>query len=91
MAAIRNEIGERLKAIRVMLGYTQADIAEYFGCTAASISDWERDKVVPGIDKLIALSKFYGLPFTVVLGTWEEEYRGLVMWKKFMDMQKLNI
>lgn len=51
-------LGERIKEKREERGLSQTQLAEMVGVkTANAISNWEKDKTEPGVEKLVALSQ----------------------------------
>lgn len=40
-------VGQRIRRLRMDLGLRQSDLADRLGCTARSVSAWERDVVTP--------------------------------------------
>lgn len=61
-------IGQRIAAKRKELGLSQIDLGERVGVSRQSVSKWEADAAIPEIDKLIALSKIYGVSVGWLLG-----------------------
>lgn len=61
-------IGQRIAAKRKELGLSQIALGEEMGVSRQSISKWEADAAIPEIDKLIALSKLFGVSVGWLLG-----------------------
>ena len=61
-------IGQRIAVKRKELGMSQIDLGEKMGVSRQSISKWESDGALPEIDKLIALSKLFGVSVGWLLG-----------------------
>ena len=70
-------IGQRIATKRRELGLSQLDLGERMGVSRQSVSKWEADAAIPEIDKLISLSKLFGVTVGWLLGvehdTPEEE------------------
>lgn len=66
-------IGQRIAERRKLLGISQESLGEQMGVSRQAISKWEADGAIPEIDKLIALSKLFGVSVGWLLGT-EDEY-----------------
>lgn len=49
-------MGERIKAVRTAWGWSQEQMAETLRVDQASISFWERDKIIPSGSAMVALS-----------------------------------
>lgn len=54
-------IGQRIAERRKLLGLSQEALGERMGVSRQAISKWEADGAIPEIDKLIALSKLFGI------------------------------
>ena len=65
-------IGQRIAAKRKELGLSQAELGEKMNVSRQSVSKWEADAALPEIDKLIALSKLYGVSVGWLLGVEPE-------------------
>lgn len=61
-------IGQRIAQERKRLGLSQEALGEKMGVSRQAISKWESDGAVPEIDKLIALSKLFGVSVDWLLG-----------------------
>ena len=61
-------IGQRIAAMRRELGISQIDLGDKMGVSRQSVSKWEADGAIPEIDKLIALSKLFGVSVGWLLG-----------------------
>ena len=66
-------IGQKIAERRKMLGISQENLGDRMGVSRQAISKWEADGAIPEIDKLIALSKLFGVSVGWLLGTEEEE------------------
>lgn len=69
-------IGERIAAKRKELGISQIALGEEMGVSRQSISKWEADAAIPEIDKLIALSRRFGVSVGWLLGVEEDAASG---------------
>ena len=59
--------GQRIQEHRLRLGLSQAGLGEKLGVSRQAVSRWEADGAVPDTDKLIALSKLFGLTLNELL------------------------
>lgn len=64
--------GQRIAQKRKELGLSQEALGERLGVSRQSIYKWESDAALPEIDKLIALSRLFGMSIGVLLGVEEE-------------------
>ena len=65
-------MGRRIAEQRKRIGLSQEALGEKMGVSRQAISKWEADGAVPEIDKLIALSKLYGVSVGWLLGVEEQ-------------------
>ncbi|MES5943359.1 MULTISPECIES: helix-turn-helix domain-containing protein [unclassified Bacillus cereus group] len=54
-------LGEQLKKLRELKGFSQEDVAKKIGVTRQAVYKWENDKSCPDIDNLILLSEMYNV------------------------------
>ena len=66
-------IGQRIAAHRKRLGLTQEALGEKLNVSRQAIYKWEQDAALPEIDKLIALSRLFGVSVGSLLGVEEAE------------------
>lgn len=60
-------LGQRIQAHRTRLGLSQEGLGDRLGVSRQAVSKWEADRAVPDTDKLIALSKLFGLSLNELL------------------------
>lgn len=65
-------IGQRIAEKRKERGLSQEALGESLGVTRQSISKWEGDVTLPEIDKLIAMSRLFGVSVGWLLGEEKE-------------------
>lgn len=65
-------IGMLLKQARMQAGYTQKTVCEYFGWSIARLSEYENNKVTPGIDTIEKLARLYNKEFVMILASDKE-------------------
>lgn len=63
--------GQRISEKRKELGLSQEALGEKLGVSRQSIYKWESDASLPDIDKLISLSRLFGVPVGWLLGVEE--------------------
>ncbi len=64
-------MGQRIAQQRKKLGLSQEGLGGMLGVSRQGVSKWEADGAVPEIDKLIALSKLFGVSIGWLLGVEE--------------------
>ncbi len=58
-----NTFGKNLKSIRTSQGLSQFQLAKLIGTTPQRISEWETDKVEPGLTYIIKIMKALDIGF----------------------------
>lgn len=69
-------LGERIQALRKDAGLSQEELGEKLGVARQSVSKWESDATIPELDKLIAMSKLFGMSVGGLLGIEESGEAG---------------
>ena len=67
--------GERIAQKRKENNLSQEALGEALGVSRQSISKWESNLSLPEIEKLVALSRLFGVSVGWLLGVEEEERR----------------
>ena len=65
-------IGQRIAHKRKQLSLSQEALGETLGVSRQSIYKWESDTALPEVDKLISLSRLFGVSVGWLLGVEEE-------------------
>ena len=60
-------LGQRIQEHRIKLGLSQEGLGEKLGVSRQAVSRWEADGAVPDTDKLIALSRLFGITLNELL------------------------
>lgn len=58
----------RIKELRLNLGYTQKNIAEVLGCNQTAVGKYEREELEPNIDVLSKLADFFNCSIDYIVG-----------------------
>ena len=61
-------LGQRIAECRKKKGLSQEGLGEKLGVSRQAISKWEADGAVPEVDKLIGMSKLFGVSVGWLLG-----------------------
>ena len=64
---MNNEIGQRIKTLRKERGITATFVAQKIGTTSSVLSEIERGKSNPTIDKLIGLSDVFNVSIDYIV------------------------
>lgn len=62
----------KLAGLRVMAGFTQAEVAKKLGITQGAISAWEQGKKNPTFDKVPSLAKLYNVSEQMIISICTE-------------------
>ncbi|MBP5587328.1 MAG: helix-turn-helix transcriptional regulator [Treponema sp.] len=61
-------LSNQIKTLRQNAGISQIELAAELGVTKQSISNWENDNIMPSIDMLIKIAKFFSVSTDFLLG-----------------------
>lgn len=64
-------LGEQIKSLRICRGLNQVEMAQIFGVTKQSVSNWENGNIMPSIDMLIKIANFFSVSTDYLLGLSE--------------------
>lgn len=64
-------LGEQIKSLRMCKGLNQVELAKILGVTKQSVSNWENENIMPSIDMLIKIAKFFSVSTDYLLGISE--------------------
>ena len=86
-------IGQRIAACRKALGLSQEALGEQLGVSRQAIYKWESDAALPEIEKLVALSKLFGISVGALLGVEEsaEAAESTPEWNGELSEQQLKM
>lgn len=60
-------IGQSISKLRNIAQFSQANFAEIFGVSQQSVQKWEDGSVIPGLDKLIKISKHFDVSLDALI------------------------
>lgn len=69
-------LGQRIAQKRKELGISQENLGERLGVSRQAIYKWESDSAMPEVEKLVALSRLFGVSVGWLLGVEEEAASG---------------
>ena len=61
-------LNERIKGLRKERGLSQVDLAQKLGVSKQSVSNWENDNILPSIEMLVKISRFFSVSADYLLG-----------------------
>ena len=67
--------GETIQKLRKSYGYTQVSLAEKLGVTKQAVSNWENNNILPSIDMLIKIARFFSVSTDFLL---ELDFRSFI-------------
>lgn len=72
-------LSEKLLALRTRAGLSQEELAEKLNVSRQSVSKWESGGSIPGIDKILEMSRLYGISTDYLLKDELEELPGEIV------------
>ncbi|MCC8102726.1 MAG: helix-turn-helix domain-containing protein [Clostridiales bacterium] len=72
-------LSEKLLTLRTRAGLSQEELAEKLNVSRQSVSKWESGTSIPGIDKILEISRIYGISTDYLLKDEMEELPGDVV------------
>ena len=67
-------LSERLKEVREAQKLSQTEVAEKLGVSKQSIANWENGNIMPSIDMLIKISKYFNVSSDYLLGLNDRKF-----------------
>ena len=61
-------INEKLKELRKNFNISQVTLAKELGVSKQCVSNWEKDNILPSIDMLIKIAKYFNVSTDYLLG-----------------------
>lgn len=65
-------LGEKLKSLRIDRGWTQSKMGERFSVSQDTVSLWERNKSLPDLGVVVLLCREFGVSADWLLGLEED-------------------
>lgn len=65
-------ISDKIKKLRNSYNINQVELANKLGVTKQCVSNWENDNILPSIEMLIKLSKYFNVSTDYLLGLSSE-------------------
>ena len=79
-------LGQRIQELRKQHNLSQEALGEKLGVSRQAISRWEMDGAVPEVDKLIAMSKLFGISLDELLGLKTSAPKPKLSWPRHKRM-----
>ena len=85
------ELPEKILQCRKALGLSQEQLAEQLGVSRQSISKWETGQSVPDLDKLVVLSRVFGISTDELLGNKSAVFEPAAPARSTSDYVRANL
>lgn len=66
--------GDIIKNLRLSHGLNQVQLAEALSVSKQTVSNWENNNILPSIDMLIKISKYFGVKTDYLLALDDRKY-----------------
>ena len=66
-------LNEQIKLLRMQRGINQVELAKSLGVTKQSISNWENDNIMPSVEMVIKIARFFNVSTDFLLGLPSEK------------------
>ena len=83
-------LNENIKKLRMALGINQVELARRLGVSKQCVSNWENDNIMPSVDIVIKLSKFFSCSSDYLLEL-SNDNKGSIDTSKLTDAQAAHI
>ncbi len=67
-------LGDRIRLLRTQTGKSQVQMAKDIGVTKQCISNWENNNILPSVDMLIKLTKYFSVSADYLLELNDKRY-----------------
>ena len=85
---VNNLLGDKIKELRLAFNMSQVELSQKLGVTKQCVSNWENDNIVPSVDMLINISKFFKVTTDYLLELTDSDSVSL---KGLSDKEKAHI
>ena len=67
-------LGEKIKLLRNVSKLSQVELAQNLEVTKQTVSNWENDNILPSIDMLVRICKYFNVSSDYLLGLDDKVY-----------------
>ena len=67
-------LNRNIRTLRLRRGLNQTELASALGVSKQTVSNWENNNILPSIDMLLRLSKFFSVSADFLLGLDHKKY-----------------
>lgn len=61
-------LNERIRELRQSYGMSRVELAKHLGVSKQCVSNWENDNVLPSVDMLVQIAKFFRVTCDYLMG-----------------------
>lgn len=79
-------LGTTIKKLRIQLGKTQEQLAEYLNVSVSAVSQWESGKTVPDVSTLVVMADFFDVSLDELFGRTAADKE-----KRIKEYEKLSM
>ena len=79
-------LADKIMNLRKKAGWSQEELAEQLNVTRQSVSKWEGARAVPDMEKVVQMSRIFGVSTDYLLKDEIEEDNGQIEGQQVMDM-----
>ncbi|MBQ8448048.1 MAG: helix-turn-helix transcriptional regulator [Clostridia bacterium] len=74
-------LNERIKILRMARNLSQVELAKKLNVSKQSVSNWENDNILPSIETLVEIARFFSVSTDYLLGLDD---------RKFIEVERLS-
>ena len=67
-------LGERILELRIAHNWTQVQLAQKLNVSKQAVSNWENNNILPSIEMLVSIAKFFSVSTDYLLELENREY-----------------
>ena len=61
-------INKNIRDLRILMKMSQVELAQELGVTKQCVSNWENDNILPSVEMLVKMAKFFNVTTDYLLG-----------------------
>lgn len=66
-------LNEKIRELRMAMNISQVELGNELGVSKQSVSNWENDNILPSVDMLVKIAKFFHVSCDYLLGLTSEK------------------
>ena len=84
-------LADKIIALRKKAGWSQEELAQQLGVTRQSVSKWEGAQSIPDLDKILRMSRIFGVSTDYLLKDEQDETDGLSAAKEESPLRRVSM